>query len=161
MQHAHLVSGPSRLHIYRTMDFLIAIWLLILVMIKTNGKMSKKWSKWIKSETTWASIRALEARLAVYVTFNFPIDIIKKYMYQSFSPQIGILNKSIKHVVFYDYVHGLSKRTYFHSSLKYIYIYLFTCSPINFLIMFLTWHKRYLLQIEQILQFGAVLIYDN
>ena len=46
-------------------------------------------------------------------------------MYQSFSPQIGILNKSIKHEVFYDYVHGLSKRTHFHSSLKYIYIYIF------------------------------------
>ena len=59
-------------------DFLIAIWLFILQMIKINGKMSKKWSKWTKSRATWARIRTSEAGLAVYVTFYFPRKLINK-----------------------------------------------------------------------------------
>ena len=65
----------------------IAILLLILVMIETNGKMSKKWSKWIKSGANWARIRASNARLAVYVTFYFPRNMIKNTCIKDFLPQ--------------------------------------------------------------------------
>ena len=44
----------------------------------------------------------------------FPKKYDKKYMYQSFLLQSGISNESIIHVVFNDYVHECSKRTYFH-----------------------------------------------
>ena len=112
-------------------DFLIAIWLLILVMIKMNGKISKKWSKWIKNEATWARIRALEARLAVYVTFYFIRNILKYTCIKVFLPHCGISNKSIMHVVFYDYVHECSKRAYFHLSLKFIFFYIFVHISLN------------------------------
>ena len=120
-------------------DFLIAIWLLILVMIKMNGKMSKKWSKWIKNEATWATIWASEARLAVYVTFYFIRNILKNTCIKLFYHTVGYQINPACTVVFYDYVHECSKRAYFHLSLKFIFF--FTFSSIYLLIMFLTWHK--------------------
>ena len=119
-------------------DFLIAIWLLILVTVKTNGKMSKNWNKWIKSGATWARIQASEACLAVYITFYFPRNIIKNICIKVFLPQSGILNKSIIHVVFMTLCMNAAKE------LIFIYrwnIYFLTFSPVYFLIMFLTWHR--------------------
>ena len=106
-------------------DFLIAIWLLILVMIKTNGKkISKKCSKWIKSGATWARIRASEARLAVYVTFHFPRNIIKNTCIKVFLPQSGILNESIINVVFMTMCINVAKEPIFSYRWN-IYMYFF------------------------------------
>ena len=120
--------------------------------------MSKRWSKWIKSGAAWARIRASEARLAVYVTFYFPRNIIKKIMYQTFLPQSGILNKSIIHIDFITVCMNVAKEP--------IFIYRWN------IIFFLHFHPyisysysshgtRYLLKIEQILQFSAVVTCVN
>ena len=110
-------------------DFLIAIWLLILVLIKTNGKMEKKWSKWIKSGATWAKIRASEARLAVCVTFYFPRNIIKNtYIKGFFLPQSGILNKSVMHIVFITMCMNVAKEPIFIYRWN-IYIYILHFRP--------------------------------
>ena len=137
-------------------DFLIAIWILILWMIKTNGKMNKKWSKWTESGATWARIRALEARLAVYVTFYFPGNIIKNTCIKFFIPQSGILNKSAIRVVLITMCMNVAREPIF------IYrwnVYFFILSPIYFLIMFFTWHKIFAK--KNILQFNAVVVGDN
>ena len=107
-------------------EFLIAIWLLILVMIKTNGKTSKKWSKWIKSGATWARIRASEAPLAVYVTFYFPRNIMKNTCIKVFLPQSGILNKSIIHIVFMTMCTDVAKEAIFIYRWNCIFFNIFT-----------------------------------
>ena len=88
--------------------------------------MSKRWSKWIKSGAAWARIRASEARLAVYVTFYFPRNIIKKIMYQTFLPQSGILNKSIIHIDFITVCMNVAKKPIFIYRWNIIFFYIFT-----------------------------------
>ena len=118
-------------------DFLIAIWLLILVMIKTNGKI-KKMEQVNQNWGNMSKDQASEARLAVYIIFYFPRNIIKNTCIIFFSPQSGVLNKSIKHVVFITMCMDVAKE---HIFIYRWNIFFFTFSPIYFLIMFLTWHK--------------------
>ena len=96
---------------------------------KKMEQVNKKWGDMSKDP-------GLGGALGGLCSILFPKKHDKKYMYQSFLPQSGISNKSIKHVVFYCYVHECSKRTYFHLSLKYILF--FTFSPIYFSIMLFT-----------------------
>ena len=117
--------------------FLIAIWLLTLVMIKTNDKMSKKWNKWIKVGATWARIRASEARLTVCVTCYFSRNIIKYTCFKVFFTTKWDIKKWILYVVFVTMCMNAAKEPIF---IYRWYIY-FTFSPIYFLSIFLTWHK--------------------
>ena len=136
-QLAHMVSGPKRLHTNHIMDWFFHC--NLATYLKTNGKKGKKWSEYIKSGAPWTRIRASGASLAVYVTFNFSRSIIKNTCFKVCLPQSGILHKSITRAVFITMCMNVAKEPIF---IYRWYIYFFAFSPIYFLIMFLTWHKK-------------------
>ena len=94
-------------------DFLIAIWRPILVMIKTNGKNGQKLEQWMKSGTTRGRIWAYKAHLAVDVTFYFPRYETKKCMCQSFPHRMGYQHKPIIYVVFMTMCMNVAKEHIF------------------------------------------------
>ena len=118
--------------------------------------MSKKWSKWLKSEATWANIRASEARLVVYVTFYFPWNIIKIFISKCF-PQSAISNNSIIHVVFMTMYMDVLK--------EHIFIYRWNIHVFHIFAHTFFNHVPHhvignLLHIEKMFQFSAVVIRD-
>ena len=126
-------------------------------MIKTNGKMSKKWSKIIKKVGNMSKDPGLGGPLGSLCNILFSKKCNKNTCIKVFFYHSGISNKSITHS-FYYYVHECSKRTYFHLSLKYIFLLHFrpyiswSCSSHDTI---------YLVKINQILQFSAVVICNN
>ena len=58
-------------------------------MIKTNGKMSKKWSKIIKKQGNMSKDPGLGGPLGSLCNILFPKKYNEKYMYQSFYHRVG------------------------------------------------------------------------
>ena len=68
-------------------------------MVKTNGKMKKKMQQVNNKWGNMSKDQGLRGPLRGLCNILFPKKYNKNYMYQSFLPQSGILNKSIIHIV--------------------------------------------------------------
>ena len=88
----------------------------------------------------------------------FPKKYDEKYMYQSFLLQSGISNKSIIHVVFITMCMNVAKEPIFIYRWN-IYFWLHFCSYISWSCS--SHDTRYLLKINQFLQFSAVVICNS
>ena len=104
-------------------DFLIAIWLLILVMIKTNGKMSKNMEQVNKKWDNMSKDPGLVGPLGGLCSISFPKKYDKNTCINVLLPQSGILNKSTIHVVLMTMCTNVKRTNFTYHWNIYIYIF--------------------------------------